>query len=181
MIFSILYCSDLNLAISYILSLIEHTFFDYNYTMAADVIIVGAGIAGLVCAYECANASLDVVLIPGDLEETSSFYARVGLLLHDEMMRHSLMWKIRFWRQIVTPTLFNNFVMLLEFIQWLIDLGVPFDRNSLECLLTKEGAHSVNRIFHVKDYTGHAIINTLYNHLHQHPSIQWVQGLYLGY
>ena len=153
--------------------------------MAADVIIVGAGIAGLVCAYECANASLDVVLIhPGDLEETSSFYAQGGIAAawRDDTPLTHMEDTILAGAGLSDTNVVQQFCDAApEFIQWLIDLGVPFDRNSLgECLLTKEGAHSVDRIFHVKDYTGHAIINTLYNHLHQHPSIQWVQGFVSG-
>ena len=150
--------------------------------MSADVIIVGAGIAGLVCAYDCANAGLDVMIIhPGNIHETSSFYAQGGIaatwsdsdseVLH---MEDTILAGAGLSDTKVVQHFCNS---APAFIQWLIDRGVPFDHDlNGDFRLTKEGAHSQDRIFHVKDYTGHAIINTLYNHLHQHPSITWVDG-----
>ena len=49
-------------------------------TRTKDVIIVGAGMAGLVCAYECVQAGLSVTLIhQGLIDHTSSSYAQGGI------------------------------------------------------------------------------------------------------
>lgn len=150
--------------------------------MSADVIIVGAGMAGLVCAYECASASLNVTLIhPGEIQETSSYYAQGGIAASWSDFDSSVLHMedtILAGAGLSDTNIVQSFCEAApNFIQWLIDLGVPFDRNDFgDFLLTKEGAHSQDRIFHVRDFTGHAIINTLYNHLHQHPLITWIDG-----
>ena len=48
--------------------------------MDSDVIIVGAGIAGLLCAYESVHAGLNVSIVyQDDVEQTSIYYAQVGI------------------------------------------------------------------------------------------------------
>lgn len=158
----------------------------YNTSMLVDVIIVGAGIAGLMCAYDCVQAGRSVLIVyQGDLEHTSSFYAQGGIaaawLDSDSTLQH-MSDTIMAGDGLCDPRVVQDFCdHAPAFIHRLIDLGVPFDQDANGYRLTKEGAHTHPRIFHVKDHTGHAIIQTLVDHLIAHPLVQWenhaLQGL----
>ena len=59
-------------------------------------------------------------------------------------------------------------------------LGIAFDRlreNPAEWDLTKEGAHSVARILHVKDQTGQTIERAFFERIAAHPRIRFLRGL----
>jgi L-aspartate oxidase len=59
-------------------------------------------------------------------------------------------------------------------IDWLIDQGVPFSRDSSSGMsyhLTREGGHSRRRIIHAADATGHAVQETLAALVLKHPNI----------
>ena len=159
----------------------------YTKIMSSDVIIVGAGIAGLMCAYDCVqNGRSVVILYQGDLDHTSSFYAQGGIAAawqsDDSPLQH-MTDTIMAGDGLCDTRIVQDFCdHAPAFIQRLIDLGVPFDCvQPGEFRLTKEGAHSHARIFHVKDHTGNAIIKTLVGHLKAHPLVQWenhaLQGL----
>ena len=59
-----------------------------------------------------------------------------------------------------------------EVIQWLEKKGVEFDKINNEYDLHREGGHSTNRIFHVKDTTGKAIMDILTKLVKNHPNIK---------
>ncbi|MFH1074246.1 MAG: FAD-binding protein [Candidatus Firestonebacteria bacterium] len=61
-----------------------------------------------------------------------------------------------------------------EVIEWLVEKGVKFDGPSSGCGydLHKEGGHSKNRVFHVEDATGIAIMNVLVEKIKKHPEIR---------
>ena len=148
--------------------------------MSSDVIIVGAGIAGLTCAYDCVEAGLSVKIIyQGDLEQTSSYYAQGGIAAawspNDSPLQHmtdTIMAGDGLCDSKVVQDFCND---APSFVKKLIDIGVPFDTEiNGDYRLTQEGAHSQSRIFHVKDYTGTAIIMTLVKKLKVHRKIKWV-------
>jgi L-aspartate oxidase len=56
-------------------------------------------------------------------------------------------------------------------IQWLIDLGVPFDRQNGGFHLTREGGHSHRRVLHVADATGRVVQKRLLTLLKQRDNI----------
>jgi L-aspartate oxidase len=59
-----------------------------------------------------------------------------------------------------------------EAIQWLINQGVPFDRDRNGYHLTREGGHSQRRILHVADATGAGVQSTLITRLRAAPNIE---------
>lgn len=61
-----------------------------------------------------------------------------------------------------------------DIIKWLIARGVNFDKSNkdYEYDLHKEGGHSINRIFHVKDTTGVSIMQILGKAVKNHPKIR---------
>ena len=147
-----------------------------------DVVIVGAGMAGLMCAYYCVQADLSVAIIHhGDVEHSSSSYAQGGIAASwsddDSTDRHASD-TISAGAGLCIKDVVDMFTQKsTNMIQLLIDLGVPFDRdNQQDFCLAKEGAHSCSRIFYVKDFTGQAIVKTLLNHLHNHELITWVNA-----
>ncbi len=161
----------------------------YNNGMATDVIIVGAGIAGLMCAYDSVQSGLNVAIVyQGDLEQSSSFYAQGGIAAAweapDSPLQH-MTDTILAGDGLCDTRVVQDFCdHAPEFVQKLIDLGVPFDAQSDQHYrLTKEAAHTHPRIFHVKDHTGTSIIQTLVGHLRDHPLVSWynysIQGILL--
>jgi L-aspartate oxidase len=145
-----------------------------------DVLVIGAGIAGLSVALRCADRAHVAVLAKGPLTEGSSLYAQGGIAAvldtNDSVEAH------------VNDTLTagaglcNEAAVRFtvehgpECIQWLIDLQVPFTRedgpgNDSGYHLTREGGHSHRRIIHAADATGRASATTLERHVRSHPNI----------
>lgn len=58
-----------------------------------------------------------------------------------------------------------------EAMRWLIDQGVPFDRQGKDYHLTREGGHSHRRILHVADATGRVVQERLLALLGQRENI----------
>ncbi len=147
----------------------------------SDILIIGAGIAGLGLALRVAETSRVALLAKGPLVEGSSLYAQGGIAaaldLSDSVEAH------------VRDTLVAGaglcdeetvrFVVARgpECIQWLVDLGVPFTRetgsaDNTPYHLTREGGHSHRRIVHAADATGLASTTTLERHARDHPNIE---------
>ncbi|MDR2458295.1 MAG: L-aspartate oxidase [Clostridiales Family XIII bacterium] len=129
-----------------------------------DVVIVGAGIAGLFTALNLSK-DLEITLIcKKSLEENNSYLAQGGIsCLKDEDDFSS------YFNDIMKAGHFENnkeAVKILlnnsqEIIKDLVSLGVEFDKKNGKFDLTKEGGHSVSRILHYQDETGKEIIRKL--------------------
>ena len=150
-----------------------------------DVLVIGAGIAGLSAALRLADKARVAVLAKGPLTEGSSLYAQGGIAAvldsGDSVEAH------------VQDTLTAGAGLCNEdavrftvergpgCIQWLIDLGVPFTKesqteNDAEYHLTREGGHSHRRIIHAADATGRASATTLERHVRSHPGIDVLEN-----
>ena len=145
-----------------------------------DVLVIGAGIAGLSAALRLADSARVAVMAKGPLLEGSSRYAQGGIAAvldsRDSVEKH------------VEDTLVAGcglcnedtvrFVVERgpEAIRWLIHLGVPFTKEpdpneGGEYHLTREGGHSHRRIIHASDATGRASSVTLERHIRNHGNI----------
>jgi len=136
----------------------------------ADLVVIGAGIAGLAAALSAVDAGLDVVVLnkgqrwnPGDAEHpTSTFYAQGGIAVVDPAMGDDSI------DLHVTDTL-NAGAGLTDpkstrpiltdgwpAVSQLVDRGAHFDTDARgRFLRTREGGHSVRRIIHAGgDATG---------------------------
>src|SRR5690554_6271087 len=146
-----------------------------------DVLIIGSGAAGLSLALQQAKTSQVIVLSKGPLEEGSTYYAQGGIAAvfdeNDSIESHvedTLIAGAGICdRDVVTYTASNA----RESLQWLIDLGVDFDRETKQdgssgYHLTREGGHSHRRILHAADATGRAVQSTLTSQALNHPNIR---------
>lgn len=142
-----------------------------------DVLIIGAGVAGLSLALRLADRFSVRLLAKAALTEGSSLYAQGGVSAvldpeHDSFGSHiddtlnaggglchrdTVEWVVQ---------------RAPDNIRWLIALGVPFTKGSDgHYHLTREGGHSHRRVIHAADATGRAMETTLEAAVRHHGSI----------
>lgn len=133
--------------------------------MESDVIIVGSGLAGLVSALEIDPSKKIILLTKKRLEDSNSYLAQGGIsALLDETDRE---------RYIEDTLRAGHYKNTRSAVDTLVDesraaiaslekYGVPFSRDPQgNLLLTREGAHSINRIRYCEDQTGKYIMDAL--------------------
>ncbi|MFZ7133527.1 MAG: L-aspartate oxidase [Eubacteriales bacterium] len=146
-----------------------------------DVLIVGTGVSGLYSALHL-DPHLKILLISkGSLDENNTSLAQGGIstalgqkdikpFIKDTMLagqnyNHLPAVEILAKESIST-------------IQHLIELGMPFDKEGDGTLsYTKEGAHSINRIVHVKDETGKFLWKTLMREVRKRNNITIIESM----
>jgi len=144
-----------------------------------DILIVGAGAAGLTLALELADSYKIAILTKGDISEGATLYAQGGVaaVLSDKDTIESHIKDTMSAGSDLGDTNAIRFTVehSKESIDWLISSGVPFTRfeDGTSYHLTKEGGHSHRRIIHSADATGQAISQTLINNANSHPNIQF--------
>ena len=148
-----------------------------------DVLIVGSGISGLICALELAKSGKTVFIATKEaVTESSSLYAQGGIAVplsqEDSVGKHlddtvkvgCGLNDIDVARKIIS---YSN-----EALKKLINYGVKFDLD-LEGHIhqTKEAAHLVPRVVHVGgDTTGRFVVKALIDHACREPNISISQG-----
>ena len=150
---------------------------------ASDVIVVGAGLAGLFTALKLAPRPVTVVSAARFGEGASSLWAQAGIaaaLAEGDSPEDHAADTITAGAGIVD----EKIALLLarearERVEDLLRYGVPFDKD-LEGHLTfsREAAHGKSRILHVKgDTAGRAIMHALMAAVRATPSITVLEGL----
>jgi L-aspartate oxidase len=134
--------------------------------MRADVLIIGAGAAGLFAALHLPEATDVVVVDKGSRGRGSSFWAQGGIAAalgsHDSPELHA-----EDTARVAAGHADPSAVAVLcseapECVLELVELGSSFDRTSTGDLhLAREGGQSVARSAHAADSTGAAIMDTL--------------------
>ena len=147
-----------------------------------DVVIVGAGLAGLFTALKLAPMHVTVLAAAPLGQGTSSGWAQGGIAAAvDADDRPELLAAdtIAAGAGLVDPEV-ARFVTEEgpARIADLLDYGVPFDRDADgRFLLSQEAAHSRRRVVHVSgDRTGAAIMQALIAKVHATPSIRVLEG-----
>ena len=148
-----------------------------------DVVIIGSGISGLICALELSQRNKSVCLITKEaITESSSLYAQGGISIplseSDSFERHledtlnagSNLCDVNIAKEVIRHSV-NAF-------QKLVSYGVKFDLTSENIIhQTKEAAHSVPRVIHVGgDASGRIITKTLIDRVCREPHISISQG-----
>ena len=128
--------------------------------LVRDVIVVGAGLAGLMAVYRLTSASVPVIWIVGSgTDASNSILAQGGIaapLSLDDSVDTHLKDTVLAGDGLVEEDVARGIISeRTRVVLDLIDLGVPFDRDEHGHLnTTMEGAHSRKRVLHVKDATG---------------------------
>lgn len=132
-----------------------------------DVLVIGSGAAGLALALNLSSVGRIAVLSKNRLKDGSTWYAQGGIaaVLDDkDSIQAHIDDTLNAGAGLCHPdavrfTVENS----ADAIQWLVDQGVDFTRNSddSDYHLTKEGGHSHRRIIHSADATGKAVHSTL--------------------
>ena len=141
----------------------------------ADVLIVGAGAAGLAAALRMAGRARVLVLSKDGMEGGSTNRAQGGIaaVMHprDSVARH-VRDTLRAGAGLCDPEVVRFVVEHGPLaIQRLLDYGLTLDRAGSEFHLTREGGHTQRRVLHVADRTGQAIETTLVERALAHPNI----------
>jgi L-aspartate oxidase len=149
-----------------------------------DVLVLGTGIAGATTALRLAQAGIKVVLVTraDQPSETNTDWAQGGIVFYGQDDSPALLIDDiqRAGAGHCNPTavriLANEGPQLVQSL--LIDqLGVQFDRESDGSLaLALEGGHSIPRIIHSTDATGHAIQTGLLRAVSSQPNIHLLTG-----
>ena len=147
-----------------------------------DVLILGAGAAGLSLALRLAENARVSILAKGAFSEGSSLYAQGGVAavankdkdsfeshIEDTILAGAGLCREKTVKQVVRHG--------PEAIAWLIEKGVLFttdasaNQDDHSFHLTREGGHSHRRVYHAADATGRAIENTLEKQVRAHKNI----------
>ncbi|MGH9585541.1 MAG: FAD-binding protein, partial [Acidobacteriaceae bacterium] len=141
-----------------------------------DYLIVGAGIAGLRAAIELCETGRVLVVTKEALGESNTQYAQGGIAVAmggDEDVSLHLEDTIRAGDGLVDVEAARLLVeegplRVEDLLRW----GTGFDRENGKLMLTREGAHSRNRILHANgDATGAEIGRSLLDHARAQKSI----------
>lgn len=136
------------------------------YHQFTDVLVIGAGIAGIRAALEV-PADLNVLVLNKDrLDESNSTYAQggiAGVLSPEDKFENHIEDTLVAGAGLCDPAVVE--MVIREAPQQISDLirfGVKFDLEGGELALTREGGHSHRRIVHaLGDATGHEVMRAL--------------------
>ncbi len=145
----------------------------------APVVVIGAGLSGLVVALQLAAQRPVVVLAKRGLHEGATAWAQggiVGVLGSDDSIESHVRDTQEAGAGIVDE---HTARFIAEHsaaaVEWLVEAGVPFSPDPAGPLglhLTREGGHAVRRIAHAADATGKAIHDALLARASRHPNIR---------
>ncbi|MBN1685135.1 MAG: FAD-dependent oxidoreductase, partial [Spirochaetales bacterium] len=149
-----------------------------------DLLIIGAGVAGLSAAINVAERGLSVAVLnkEQDVLESNTRYAQGGIVGPSEEDTIELLEKDIFFAGAqmnsidAVKLLASEGPGLVE--SFLKDkIGVPFTKDEDgNPALTREAAHSVRRIFYAQDQTGNAIERSLHAYAHKTKGIHFFPG-----
>lgn len=151
-----------------------------------DILVIGSGVAGLVCASELAEQGLKVAVVTreNDPQVSNTLWAQGGTIFpHEGEVHQSLV------EDIQKASSHTSNVKAAEILEResgrilkevLLDkAGTSFERDENGLCFTKEAAHSFPRILFKGDYTGKEIQVSLLNYLKdsvRFPNVRFLQG-----
>ena len=146
-----------------------------NIRKKYEVIIVGAGVAGLFCALHLPSDTDILILSKGDLEESDSFLAQGGICVQrdEDDYRGYFEDTLRAGHYENDEAAVDQMIRLSPaIIAELVGYGVDFARDDTGGLrYTREGGHSRPRIAFHGDSTGKEITSKLLRAAQSRPNI----------
>lgn len=147
-----------------------------------DVIVLGTGVSGLICALELAKQNKSVCILTKEaVTESSSLYAQGGIAIPlskgDSVEKH-LEDTIKAGAGLVDPILAREIISYSGIaLEKLLSYGVKFDTSSNGIHQTQEAAHSIPRVCHIGgDATGKYLTKILIDKVCRDPKIFISQG-----
>ncbi len=153
-----------------------------NTTQIPNIVIVGAGLAGLYTALRLAPYPVTVIAAAPLGEGASSAWAQGGLAAAvapgdtvDAHAADTIQAGAGFVDEMVARLVAGE---AAQHVHYLLEYGVPFDKDEQNKLIcSREAAHSANRVVRVKgDGTGRAIMQALIAKVRRTPSITLLEG-----
>ena len=148
-----------------------------------DVLVIGAGLAGLRAAIEASQHGEVIVLAKAKLAESNTYYAQGGLAavmaaadsieshVADTLATANGLGDERVIRYVLTAAPRH----IAELQQW----GVQFDTEEGKLALGLEGGHSVSRIVHAHgDATGKALVDVLVERAKAQPRVKFFEDCF---
>ncbi len=131
-----------------------------------DVLIIGAGIAGIRAALEFPASCQVLVITKGEFRESNSSYAQggiAGVLSKEDSFQNHIDDTHRAGAGLCEEEVVEFVIREApNQIKDLIDFGTKFDQQEGHLALTREGGHSHRRIVHaLGDATGHEVMRAL--------------------
>lgn len=143
--------------------------------LETDVLIIGAGSAGLSAALEASNGGVSTLLVTKlRLGDSNSMMAQGGIQAADQNDDNPVL----HYMDVIGGGHFDNKPELVEAlvkdaapsIKWLEELGVMFDKNEDGSMMVKSGGGTCrNRMHSARDYTGAAICRVLRDEVTNRP------------
>ena len=145
-----------------------------------DILVIGSGAAGLTAALALAEERRVLVLAKGTLESGSTAWAQGGIAAvldagdtFEDHIRDTMIAGAGLNRRETVEFVVEQAPAAID---RLVELGVPFNQQSGNLHLTREGGHSHRRIVHVDDATGWAVQAALLKAAEAHPNITLLPG-----
>ena len=151
------------------------------YSTKWDVIVIGAGAAGLMSSLELPSNLKILLLNRNTSKRSSSRWAQGGMAavtrIEDSEDIHALD-TIKAGAGLCDSEAVQMFVQSApSLVDRLLRLGMEFDRTSGELSTTLEAAHTHRRVLHVKDRTGKALVDVLNEQVDQRGNVLHQRGI----
>ena len=151
------------------------------YSTNWDVVVIGAGAAGLMTSLELSSKFKILLLNRNTSKRSSSRWAQGGMAavtrVEDSEDIHAFD-TIKAGGGLCDHEAVKMFVESApELVDRLLKLGMEFDRTSGQLSTTLEAAHSFRRVLHVKDRTGKALVDVLNDQVDQRENILHQRGI----
>ncbi|MDX1513136.1 MAG: L-aspartate oxidase [Gammaproteobacteria bacterium] len=152
---------------------------------AYDVVVLGAGAAGLSVALRLADRARVALVSKCTLPESNTYYAQGGIsavLDEGDSFDAHIEDTLRAGAGLCHPYIVRKVVEQgPECVDWLVSQGVEFTRRdapapTAEYHLTREGGHSHRRVIHVADTTGRAVTEALLAAARRHEGIDILES-----
>lgn len=142
--------------------------------MNADIVIIGSGVAGLICALTLDPSKKIIILSKKKLEDSNSYLAQGGICIRrgkeDEASFIEDTLKAGHYKN--NPEAVSILVNESEAaIKTLLEYHVPFEHDRDGMKYTREGGHSKSRILYCGDHTGASIMDALIQELKERKNI----------
>ena len=148
-----------------------------------DVVIIGAGVAGLRAAISLEDKATIAILAKDELKESASEYAQGGIavaLSDEDTIGIHFQDTLKAGDGLCNEEAVKILVeegqeRIIELIEW----GTKFDKNGTKLAFTREAAHTRNRILHAHgDSTGKEVVRALITRAKHIPNLSFMPKLF---